>query len=275
MIILAFIVIALVAGYIANYFVGKGRGFEPWEMFVAGIVGSFVGGLIFNLIAGNGFDFEHHRAHRLDYRRDRRSRDLRTAAVAAAPEHGQAADATTRSAPSQDVHPAMPSASRPCRSLRAGSRTTTSAAAPVGAGRRRSSAGPGETPDKSARSLPTPVTTCGRGLSRSEWSVYQCIAHICRRRAGHRRPLSLDPGSRRARHPALRPGPVGRPLPRRPGRAMSSRCSPRSMRCAWRTSSCGDALRAADRARFGLHRERGPESYELTFKLTAGHDLVH
>ncbi len=32
---------------------------------------------------------------------------------------------------------------------------------------------------------------------------------------------------------------------------------------------------SADRARFGLHRERGPESYELTFKLTAGHDLVH
>ena len=30
-----------------------------------------------------------------------------------------------------------------------------------------------------------------------------------------------------------------------------------------------------DRARFGLHRERGPESYKLTFKLTSGHDLVH
>ena len=56
MIILAFVVIALVAGYIANYLVGKGRHFEQWEMFVAGIVGSFVGGLIFNLIAGNGFD---------------------------------------------------------------------------------------------------------------------------------------------------------------------------------------------------------------------------
>ncbi len=56
MIILAFVVIALVAGYIANYLVGKGRNFEQWEMFVAGIVGSFVGGLIFNLIAGNGFD---------------------------------------------------------------------------------------------------------------------------------------------------------------------------------------------------------------------------
>ena len=37
----------------------------------------------------------------------------------------------------------------------------------------------------------------------------------------------------------------------------------------WRTTPPGD------RARFGVHRERGPESYELTFKLTAGHDLVH
>jgi hypothetical protein len=32
---------------------------------------------------------------------------------------------------------------------------------------------------------------------------------------------------------------------------------------------------AADRTRVGLHRERGPESYGLTFRLTAGHDLVH
>jgi hypothetical protein len=32
---------------------------------------------------------------------------------------------------------------------------------------------------------------------------------------------------------------------------------------------------ASDRARYGLHRERGPESYELTFRLTAGHDLFH
>ena len=58
MIILAFVVIALVAGYIANYLVGKGRGFEPWEMFVAGLIGSFVGGFIFNLIAGKGIDFD-------------------------------------------------------------------------------------------------------------------------------------------------------------------------------------------------------------------------
>ena len=56
MIILAFVVIALVAGFIANYLVGKGRNFETWELFVAGLVGSFVGGLIFNLISGQGFD---------------------------------------------------------------------------------------------------------------------------------------------------------------------------------------------------------------------------
>ncbi|MBA2489055.1 MAG: DinB family protein [Chloroflexi bacterium] len=30
-----------------------------------------------------------------------------------------------------------------------------------------------------------------------------------------------------------------------------------------------------DRARIGMHRERGPESYELTFRLIAGHDRVH
>jgi len=57
MIVLAFIVIALVAGFVANWLVGRGRGYETWELFVAGIVGSFVGGLIFNLVAGNGFDF--------------------------------------------------------------------------------------------------------------------------------------------------------------------------------------------------------------------------
>jgi uncharacterized membrane protein YeaQ/YmgE (transglycosylase-associated protein family) len=58
MIILAFIVIALVAGFIANWLVGRGRGYENWELFVAGIVGSFVGGLIFNLVAGKGFDID-------------------------------------------------------------------------------------------------------------------------------------------------------------------------------------------------------------------------
>ena len=56
MIILAFVVIALVAGFIANFLVGKGRGFETWELFVAGIIGSFVGGTLLNLIFEGDFD---------------------------------------------------------------------------------------------------------------------------------------------------------------------------------------------------------------------------
>jgi len=31
----------------------------------------------------------------------------------------------------------------------------------------------------------------------------------------------------------------------------------------------------ADRARYGMHRERGPESFDLSFKLIAGHDRFH
>ncbi|MBI4261209.1 MAG: DinB family protein [Actinobacteria bacterium] len=31
----------------------------------------------------------------------------------------------------------------------------------------------------------------------------------------------------------------------------------------------------ADRARLGIHAERGPESYETTFRMIAGHDRVH
>jgi uncharacterized membrane protein YeaQ/YmgE (transglycosylase-associated protein family) len=58
MIIVAFIVIALVAGYVANYVWGKGRGFETWELFVVGIIGSFVGGLIFSLLAGEGLEIQ-------------------------------------------------------------------------------------------------------------------------------------------------------------------------------------------------------------------------
>lgn len=32
---------------------------------------------------------------------------------------------------------------------------------------------------------------------------------------------------------------------------------------------------ATERGRVGLHQERGPESYELTFRLIAGHDRLH
>ncbi len=56
MIVLAFVVIALVAGYVANFLVGKGKGFLPWEMFVAGIIGSFVGGTLLSLVFEGDFD---------------------------------------------------------------------------------------------------------------------------------------------------------------------------------------------------------------------------
>jgi uncharacterized membrane protein YeaQ/YmgE (transglycosylase-associated protein family) len=54
--ILAIIVIAIVAGWAANVVVGKGKRYSTQELFFAGIIGSFVGGLIFSLIAGNGLD---------------------------------------------------------------------------------------------------------------------------------------------------------------------------------------------------------------------------
>jgi uncharacterized membrane protein YeaQ/YmgE (transglycosylase-associated protein family) len=56
MIVLAFVVIALVAGYIANFLVGKDKGFQPWELFVAGILGSFVGGTLVSFIAEGDLD---------------------------------------------------------------------------------------------------------------------------------------------------------------------------------------------------------------------------
>ena len=42
----------------------------------------------------------------------------------------------------------------------------------------------------------------------------------------------------------------------------------------WNIAQWG-RLSEAERARVGIHRERGPESIELTFQLLAGHDIVH
>ena len=43
----------------------------------------------------------------------------------------------------------------------------------------------------------------------------------------------------------------------------------RSNLALWKRSA------AEDRARVGMHSERGPESYDLSFRLIAGHDRVH
>ena len=47
---IALVLIPLVAGYVANLVVGKNAHFQAWELYVAGIIGSFVGGLILNLL---------------------------------------------------------------------------------------------------------------------------------------------------------------------------------------------------------------------------------
>lgn len=53
MLILAIIVLGLAAGWVANLLVGRGR--PQWgKLFMIGIVGSFVGGLIGSLLFGDG-----------------------------------------------------------------------------------------------------------------------------------------------------------------------------------------------------------------------------
>ena len=49
-ILLAWIVIALVAGFVADYLVGRAREYERWELFVVGMIGSFVGGALFSTV---------------------------------------------------------------------------------------------------------------------------------------------------------------------------------------------------------------------------------
>jgi uncharacterized membrane protein YeaQ/YmgE (transglycosylase-associated protein family) len=56
MIFIAIIIVGLVAGFLANLVVGKGRGFTPLELLIAGLAGSVVGGTLFSLLLGEGFD---------------------------------------------------------------------------------------------------------------------------------------------------------------------------------------------------------------------------
>jgi hypothetical protein len=106
-----------------------------------------------------------------------------------------------------------------------------------------------------------------------EWSVLLCLAHIAdaelvmagryRWVLAHDRPELVgydqdlwvdnlhtdddDPEALLAQYASLRAGNVA----------------------LWRASS------AADRARVAVHRERGEESYDLMFRMLAGHDRVH
>ena len=55
MIILAILVLGLAAGWVAQLVLGEG-GRPGGETLVVGLVGSFVGGTLANLLAGEGFD---------------------------------------------------------------------------------------------------------------------------------------------------------------------------------------------------------------------------
>jgi uncharacterized membrane protein YeaQ/YmgE (transglycosylase-associated protein family) len=56
--ILALLAVALASGWIAQLIVGRSHGRTDWtQALVAGFIGSFVGGLLASLIAGDGFEF--------------------------------------------------------------------------------------------------------------------------------------------------------------------------------------------------------------------------
>lgn len=55
MLIVALIVLGLAAGWVAHLLVGRGR--PNWsQLFVVGVVGSFVGGLLSSLLLGDGLE---------------------------------------------------------------------------------------------------------------------------------------------------------------------------------------------------------------------------
>jgi uncharacterized membrane protein YeaQ/YmgE (transglycosylase-associated protein family) len=55
--LLGLVVLGLFAGWIAQLLLGGGRQIDWAQSLVAGLVGSFVGGLIVSLIAGDGLRF--------------------------------------------------------------------------------------------------------------------------------------------------------------------------------------------------------------------------
>jgi uncharacterized membrane protein YeaQ/YmgE (transglycosylase-associated protein family) len=56
MLILAILVIGIAAGWVAELVLNRGQKVNWTEALVVGLVGSFVGGLLASLIAGDGFN---------------------------------------------------------------------------------------------------------------------------------------------------------------------------------------------------------------------------
>ena len=56
--ILFIVTLALASGWVAQMILGRTSRRNNWaEAFVAGLIGSFVGGMLASLIAGDGFEF--------------------------------------------------------------------------------------------------------------------------------------------------------------------------------------------------------------------------
>ena len=58
MLILAILVLGLAAGWVAHLLVGRGEEANWGQLLLVGIAGSFVGGLLFSLLFGDGFDIK-------------------------------------------------------------------------------------------------------------------------------------------------------------------------------------------------------------------------
>lgn len=59
MLILGIILFGMLVGWLAQFILGRDGGTTDWTMaLVAGLAGSFVGGLLFSLLAGDGLAFE-------------------------------------------------------------------------------------------------------------------------------------------------------------------------------------------------------------------------
>lgn len=106
-----------------------------------------------------------------------------------------------------------------------------------------------------------------------EWSVYECLAHIAdaelvvggryRWILAHDKP-DIVPYDQDLWVDRLHPGDED------PADLLAIFEALRASSLdLWRRTPVGQ------RARYGIHRERGPESYDLTFKLLAGHDRFH
>ena len=129
------------------------------------------------------------------------------------------------------------------------------------------------TPDELRRLVAAAGSELRRRPAPKEWSVLELVGHIADAElvvGGRYRwilahdqppimPYDQDLWAERLRHNEAEPEELIAPF----------EALRRANLALWRRSS------ADERARIGMHEERGPESYELTFRMLAGHDLFH